>query len=221
MAWKNTSYRGPDIMISLMRGTNLHWQVNSMRNGVLISKYQYREKYPGDRVSTLKKLFEQPQRGIRMDPRVPGTFFELSDREQRNLHSERSDPTHDDTTDAPASKYCSLTSRFADTNWGQGAPPTIRFRFDIWRSDVWKGRHDLTRDPALFAQVMLRILVMPEAQRRQVLAEETPPDWDRGLEFEWLALGGTKIYNVHEWNNGAWVPSRATNPGWDFWWETL
>ena len=192
-----------------------------MRNGVLISKYQYREKYPGNRVAELRTLFEQPKRGIRTDPRRPGTAYELSDRDQRNLHSGTSDPVNDGTTTAPPSKYCSLTSSFALTDWGQGMAPTVRFRFDIWRSDVWKGKHELHRDPAILNQVMIPILLMPEAQRQQVLAEQTPPDWDRGVEFEWLALGGTKIYNVHEWQVDRWVPSAALNPGWDFWWEAL
>ncbi|MEP6790370.1 MAG: hypothetical protein ABI907_03300 [Ramlibacter sp.] len=220
MAWKNRDYRGPDIMIWLMRTTNIPWQMRSMRNGMLISKAQYNEKYPGNKVAALRQLFEPTVRGVAQDPRVPGTAYQMSDRALRNLHSGTSDPVNREGIRNTYSNYVSMTSSWADTNWGQG-PPSRKFRFQIWRSDCWKGSHDLTRDPALLITLVAQVLSMPPAQRAQYARDRTPADWDRGAEFEWIALGGTRIYNVHEYQHGAWVASVPTNPDIDFWWDAL
>lgn len=205
MAWKNSQYHGPDIMIRLMRATNIPWQQTSMRNGYLISNAQYRER-----------------RGHVFAPLEADTEFgHLSERELRNLHSQSSRRTRG-AFNAPHSKYVSLTNSSADTSWGEGRNPTIIFRFDIWRSDVWKGNHDLTRDPALHMWLMANILAKPPAVRTAILSTQTPADWDRGMEFEWLALGGTKIYNVEESSDGThWNPAASASRGLDFWWEAL
>lgn len=49
----------------------------------------------------------------------------------------------------------------------------------------------------------------PLQQRIAILSEQTPPDWDRGGEFEWLALGGTKIYNIQESTDGQTCPPQS------------
>ncbi|GAB6176750.1 hypothetical protein JCM16814_16410 [Desulfobaculum senezii] len=212
MPWKNVAYRGPDIMINLMRATNVPWQQRSIRNGRLISNAQYRERYrPSD--LTWLMLFAPLEADTK--------FGHLGERELRNLHSQSSRRTSG-AIETPYSKYVSMTSSSADTGWGEGFNPTIIFKFDIWRSDVWKGKHDLSRDPALVLWLVANIMTKPLQQRIAILSEQTPPDWDRGVEFEWLALGGTKIYNVQESTDGqTWTPSVASNPNADFWWETL
>ncbi|HET7230771.1 MAG TPA: hypothetical protein VFJ16_12255 [Longimicrobium sp.] len=221
MAWKNKSYHGPDIMIKLMRATNVPWQCRSMRNGWLVSNGQYREQYQPSTNRQQWLLLHQPlkadTRAFITQPRDIGDY----ERELRNLHSQSSSAITN-PVEAPHSKYVSMTSSAADANWGMGMNPTVVFRFDIWRSDVWKGQHDLSRDPLLGAWLTATLLQMPEQARNEVLATIIPPDWDRGAEFEWLALGGTRIYNVEESNDGVhWVPSVAGTPDTDVWYEAI
>ena len=212
MAWKNSMYRGPDVMIELMRATNVPWQQKSIRNGYLISNAQYRERFkPSD--NNWLALYAPLEAAAK--------FGHLSERDLRNLHSQSSRKTSG-AIETPHSKYVSMTSSRADTGWGEGSNPTIVFKFNIWRSDVWKGKHDLARDPLLQLWLAANILTRPPVQRDAILSEQTPADWDRGVEFEWLALGGTKIYNVKESrNNQTWTASVATNNQIDFWWESL
>lgn len=221
MAWKNKSYHGPDIMIKLMRATNVPWQIRSMRNGWLVSNGQYREQYQSsERAGNWLHLhtpLKADTRRFITQPRQIGDY----ERELRNLHSQSSTAITV-PVEAPHSKYVSMTSSAADTSWGQGMNPTIVFRFDIWRSDVWKGTHDLSRNLPLAAWLTATLLQMPEQARNEVLATTTPPDWDRGAEFEWLALGGTRIYNVQESRDGAhWTPSVPGTPDADTWWESI
>jgi len=209
MAWKNKTYRGPDIMIELMRATNVPWQRRSMCNGYLISNGMYKERFKGGKT---------PLESMSTPLTADTEYGHKSERELRNLHSGSSSRT----ADTPDSKYVSMTSSKADTSWGQGSNPTYIYKFDIWRSDVWKGKHDLSRDPALQLWLTANILCLPPVQRDSVLSEQTPSDWDRGAEFEWLALGGTKIYNVKQSPDGvAWTPVVPTTANIDFWWESL
>lgn len=202
-------------MISLMRSTNLPWQQTSMRNHLLISNAQYRERFqPSHSKGNFLLLFSPVEADTK--------FGHLSERELRNIHSQSSRKTFQ-PYEAPNSKYVSMTSSNADTSWGEGSNPTIVFKFNIWRSDVWKGKHDLARgDIFLRAWMFANLYSKPPAMRWQIMSEQTPPDWDRGAEFEWLALGGTKIYNVQESLDGkSWKDSTPTNASVDFWWESL
>lgn len=61
MPGKNRDYRGPDIMIKLMRATSHPWQQKSMRNGYLISNAQHRERYKSD------NLFAPLEPTLRLD----------------------------------------------------------------------------------------------------------------------------------------------------------
>jgi hypothetical protein len=195
-----------------MRATNIPWQQNSMRNGYLISNGQYRERFKPSGTDW-RRLFDP----LTADTRFGG----LGERELRNLHSRASRQTTG-AFEAPNSKYVSMTSSNADTSWGEGSNITIVFKFDIWRSDVWKGKHNWTRDPDLNFWRAAHIDNQPPAQQTAMLLEQTPPDWDRGAEFEWLALGGTKIHNVRESVNGkTWKRSESTGTDVVFWWESL
>jgi len=225
MAWKNTQYRGPDIMTKLMRTTNIPWQQKSIRNEYLISNAQHRERFKPSSVrwtslfETMETDEEKPAFG-----EVPAGkifFGDLGERELRNLHSQSSSKKSG-ALEAPNSKYVSMTSSMGDTNCGEGANRSIIFRFDIWRSDVWKGKHEISRDPQLVAWLAENIYSKPLAMQAQILQNQTPPDWDRGMEFEWLALGGTKIYHVEESEDGrVWANSVPTKTDIDFWWEAL
>jgi len=146
---RNPMYRGPEIMVKMYRGTDYSWEKRAMETGRLMSKglRDFRGKAPLEMASHT------------MDTNT-GKFGVLSPRELRNLHSIASMHTSDTEGDVtPTSNYVSLTddpSRV--TEWGSRI-----YRFDMWRSDLWKGG----------------------------------VDWDRGgLEAEWLAEGGTRIYNV-------------------------
>ncbi len=212
MPGKNTQYRGPEIMIQLLRTTNIPWQVRSMRNGYLISNAQYRERYrPAD--ADWRMLYAPVEADVR--------FSHVGERGLRNLHSQSSRKTSG-AYEAPHSKYVSMTSSMTETGWGEGLNPSFTFRFNIWRSDVWKGSHDLTRDPALYLWLVANLFSLPLQERWKTMIEQTPADWDRGSEFEWLALGGTKIYNVQETTDGVhWADSQPTAQDIDFWWEAI
>lgn len=221
MAWKNPSYHGPDIMIKLMRATNVPWQIRSMRNGWLVSNAQYREQFkPAEDNGQWLRLHTLLKADTRQFIKTPRDISDY-ERELRNLHSQSSTAITN-PIEAPHSKYVSMTSSAADTSWGQGMNPTVVFRFDIWRSDVWKGTHDLSRNPQLEAWLTATLQQMPPQASQEILATRTPPDWDRGAEFEWLALGGTRIYNVNESNNAVnFAPSVPGNPEADSWWEAI
>lgn len=216
MPWKNIQYHGQDVLIKLMRTTNMPWQIKSIRNGYLISNAQYRERYqPAMLSNNSSKLFAP------LDTDTSPIFSGCTERELRNLHSQCSRKSSN-PIQTPYSKYVSMTSSMQDTSWGEGAITSIIFKFDIWRSDVWKGKHELTRDPMLLQWLISSLLSLPVTQRLAILSEQTPPDWDRGTEFEWLALGGTKIYRVLESTDGTnWQEPPPTGTGIDFWWESL
>lgn len=214
MAWNNTAYHGPDIMIKLMRATDIPWQQESMRNGYLISNGQYK--------SDIKEQHGMLHPFKQLDSNIVRPFSDLSERELRNLHSSSSSKTSNSELQTPNSKYISMTSSVADTSWGQGSNPSIVFRFDIWRSDIWKGKHDIPRNQELLLWLNLNISNKPPEQQKAIISEQTPPDWDKGMEFEWLALGGTKIYNVEETlDKKTWTKSTATNSDIVFWWESI
>ncbi len=218
MPWKNSAYKGPDIMVTLMRATNVPWQQRSIRNGYLISNAQYKEQFkPSDRSwLSLYAPVEADTRRFITRPISTGDY----ERTLRNLHSDSSSKVGH-PYEAPNSKYVSMTSSAADTSWGQGTNPTLIFRFEIWRSDVWKGKHDLTRDPFLYLWLAANILTRPSHQQAELLSSQTPPDWDKGAEFEWLALGGTRVYNVHESSDGARWTASVGKADIDFWWEAV
>jgi hypothetical protein len=232
MPGRNTMYRGPEIQIELMRATNKTWQQKSMRNGYLISNAQQRERFEqsikdankinGSPASDKSAFFVPTLLFGPLDVSDNSKFKHLSEAELRSLHSQSSIKQSNDNLDTPNSKYCSMTSSTADTSWGEGSNPSIIFKFNVWRSDVWKGNHDLNRDPRLQRWLQVTLATVPLDQRLEILRTQTPPDWDRGAEFEWVALGGTRIYNVRESRDGqAWVPSQPTNNNIDFWWEAL
>lgn len=222
MPMRNRTYRGPEVMIKLMRASNYPWQIKSMRNGLLISNAQYTERYRPAGVGN--NAFLNLHAPVKAETKgfitVPTQIADY-DRELRNLHSKSSRENHNEY-ESPNSIYVSMTSSKADTSWGEGANPTIVFRFDIWRSDVWKGNHEIQRDPELQSWLADARSRIPKDQVLEFLCSQTPADWDRGAEFEWLALGGTKVYNVEESRDGvAWAPSVATRADIDFWWEAL
>jgi hypothetical protein len=223
MPGRNTTYRGPEIMVKLMRATNLPWQLKSMRRGILISKAQYRERYQSAAHSSMPIviLLGQPFTADSQTFKLDGVRVDNDERTLRNIHSATSDRMSSDQIESPYSKYCSMTSALGDTSWGQGSQPSTIFRFDIWRSDVWKGKHEIERDPELqrwLADAKSRI---PTDKLLEFLLSQTAPDWDRGAEFEWLALGGTRIYNIETSPDGlAWQTLGTPDPV-DFWWEAL
>lgn len=210
MAWKNTSYRGPDIMIQLMRATNIPWQISSIENGYLISNFDQRERLA-------QPLIEKE--GIFSIPHTK--FSNVDEREMRNLHSQCSRKSSS-PVETPNSKYVSMTSSRNDIGWGEGSNQTWVYLFDIWRSDVWKGKHEISRDKNLESWYKSNLEQLPSDKVVLVMAEQTPPDWDRGLEFEWLALGGTKIYNVKKSLDGKkWTSVDAPKEEIMFWWDAL
>lgn len=222
MPGRNSSYNGPEIMVRLMRTTDIPWQQRSIRNGVLISHAQYRERYqPAGRGTTAFEDLHAPVKAETRQFLTQPTYIADYDRELRNLHSQNSGENHQGY-ESPNSIYVSMTSSMADTSWGLNTTPPVIFRFNIWRSDVWKGKHDLKRDPLLQAWLSYHILKLPQDKVGEFLDSQTPDDWDRGAEFEWLAEGGTKIYDVEESNDGTnWHASVPTNNDVDFWWEAL
>jgi len=56
----------------------------------------------------------------------------------------------------------------------------------------------ISRDPQLGGVACRKYLQQTVSDASANPPEPDSPDWDRGMEFEWLALGGTKIYHVEE-----------------------
>lgn len=190
---RNPNYRGPEIMIRLYRGTDYPWECRAIRAGRLKSKAM-RNELDRERIG-LGTTYEDPTRELEghgiptylLLSRYQGRFSGITEREARNLHSCSSGRCSIPGEETPNSRYVSLTINGTEAaRWANAH----LFRFDIWRSDVWKGNYQtpgqITIDPVLAILMGLSYV------------ERTPPDWDRGSEYEWLAEGGTRIYNVEE-----------------------
>ncbi|ACK70170.1 hypothetical protein PCC7424_1735 [Gloeothece citriformis PCC 7424] len=127
---RNVLYRGPEIMIKLYRGSDYTWEMRAMQTGRLISKglREFKGKAPLEMVAHT------------MDTHS-GEFAPLDPRELRNRHAKSSSKSTGEKPHTPTSNYVSLTDDPERAiEWA-----TIIYRFDIWRSDVWKGGVDYDR----------------------------------------------------------------------------